>query len=1481
EIGVFATKTLPVGIPTITGINMDGVARGARIIMQDAAAPSRCSFDELIERGGNITPGNLASRMASARDAGDNVHLHVMPFGVPNFDNLLTNSQNGTYSIEASQIDTFLVNHRDYMIFVPVGSQGAIPSNRAKRLYPDLFNGSALDNDPNIPSGLQIPPPATAKNIVSVGSHRMDMQTFQGDFNEEEVGSAWSSRGPATPASLRTAPIVMAPGEDFNGIFAVPLTGGVAVFRSSDNDNAGPVEQELDELNFGTSFSSAYAAGAGALVRDYFAQGFYPTASRNDGDRMPDLSGALVKAALVASANFLEQSSQTDFPTGSDRSLGQARALNVGVIQSDAVGVIGNNEQGYGRVQVAHVLPLPNWPPSRPIGAPDVLEYPAAGLIVYDDLGTGEPPIDNALNTMAQYSFTVNSANTATRGDGARAVAIGALRIALAWPDPPGDSLMGGTLVNDLDLELESPGADGNITTTLDNRIYDGNVYMVGGTSVGQWSQDRAPGDADISDTRNPVEAIHLSADPDGNRNASDSQLVTGTWIVRVRRGAAGAIEGMISEIDAPSEDSDGDGRLDPGEDADGDGLLDAGGQPYALVISGPVLGVGNQSWNGSTHTFPQSRTRLNQPTFGCADDLQVQIFDPDAAVVDLEAAVTLTVRDAAGNILDTERGFTFTEQPPGSKGFRSALVPVRLASPSAVANNGLLETDTGQVIVAEYADAPVPGEALATVHCDPELAVGLLQIPNQKDASGVFTAGCDRDQFPDAGENLTYSVAIVNTNRGDDYTQVTATLTPSGPGAGAVRILDSPKRIGRLPGGQFTAISFALHVDEGAANALSIEDSSVTLTLELDSTLRSKVLGRQTFSFTHAMNADEEIFHYSTDFPIGGREVRDLNRNLQIDRSDIVDPFTQVEIPDEDVTFSSLFFLDDGVVRNTVGEDVNMNGTLDAGEDVIPNGVLDGGILVSSSGPTVFDLVPFEFDRNDGGWFPLRHPTSEAGIASSNPIWEYETSGLCGFQTAIPDGDSSPPLFSNAGAGIWHTGDGDPATPDPVAAGCDNYTMPFNGSTPVNAERLLDVLISPIIARVHQTPDARGFPYTVEFQRLGVNMNQQTIDNFAGGFVNFDSDISEDEGNCLLCQYFYPRFGGVYYTVGRFNTYYYGVDPANAGNTKQRTFGPLVDPDGTCAVPASCAINGDETGFSGFTTSPNTNSQSPIPEASTDLVAFPPPGTPLPVAGDGRPLDIRAAGPTRNFDLSLVAYQDGFSFFHTGKGAFEASQTFIPRPAGNRWQIGIGFFVIESPSLLSDYGLSIDDPVLEWDETHPLDESEFNPPRTPACDRVGQPGESAGEQCATLTVDRATLYECDEAITVTVHDPKVLGAGTVQVFAATPSDGMPITTGVTTVDVPVKSFPLSEIEPGLFQGTITVTSQFDNPGTLFITPSTDLALAIYYDDPLCDGDADGQEGESSFDNLDGDGIPFGSDVCPQIYDPAQPDADGDGFGDF
>ena len=1482
-LGFFATKTTLPRNPAVSGISLDGVARGARILMQDAGNAGRCTLDELIETGGNLTPGNLLDRLNDAKNVGGNIHLQVFPFGVPNFDNVLENPQNGTYPIEANQIDTFLINNRDYMLFVPVANQGSNPYNLTQRRYPDIFDGTALDNDPNVPSSNQISPPATAKNIVSVGSHRTDMQTFAGAFNEEEVSSPWASRGPATPGSLRTAPIITSVGEDFSGVFGAPGVGGVAAFRSRDNDALAPIEAALDELNFGTSYAAGYATGAAAIVRDYFQQGFYPTGNRTTADRMPSVSGALVKAALVASADFLEENGATGFPTVTDRLVAQSRSANLGVVAGASVGVLGNSEQGYGRVQLSSVLPIPNWPPAVGAGGPDTMEYPASGLLIWDDVGTAEPPIDNTGHTFVEHSFTVEAPITVSLPGGGRAVASGQLRIALAWPDPPSAALSDGALINDLDLELESPGPDNNINVTADNVLYDGNVYVTAlGPRRGQWSQGRAFGSADINDKRNPVEAIHLSADPNGDGNPADSSLPVGTWIVRVRRGTGGAVPGTLTQITGPNEDSNGNFRFDGvppfPEDTDGDGLLDAGGQPFGLVAAGPVFGIGTQTWQSQAHTLPTGNTHLDKPTYGCSDDARVEIFDPNGTVAGVETATTLTVLNVAGTVVDTEKGFSFTEESLGTHRFRSARVPVRVASPAPVANNGLLEADTGFTIVVDYADTPIAGQGRASVQCNPSLFPGVLSIDNEPDGASVFAGGCDADQYPDLGEVLSYTVALMNANRGDDYTEVSASLTVSGPGAAALKVLDSPKTIGRLPGGQTAGVSFSLAVDNTALNALPVNSRIVTLNLGLDSTLRSKIISRQSFSFTHALNSDDEVFHYSTDYPAGSREIRDLNRNFQIDPADRTDPFTGIQVPDEDIVFSTMWVTDGGLVRNTLGEDLNNNNIRDAGEDIIPNGQLDKGILALAGGPSTNDKVPFNFDTSADGFNAFRHPSSETGFGPVTNTWEYVTSGLCGFQTANPDGNSAA-LFQNNQAGIWHTGDGDAFTPDETSTSCDHYLEPTNPGTPPQAEFIFDMLESPIISKVHQTADSRGLPYTVEFQRLAMNLNHQTVDAYAGGMINLDSDVDNDDRNCLFCQVFYPRFGGAYYGVARFNTYTYGVSPLNNSEVRQRTFGTRQDPNNSIN---SGTVTGDETGFTGFTTNSNPNSSSPIPTAPPSMLPYPVVGGSLPLASDGTPATNNIAGPTRNLELSLVDYQDSYVFFPTGPGAYEPGGFFNPGPTGNRWQFGIGWFVIESATGAADYGLGVDDPVLEWDEAHPVDEAAFVPAHTPACQRFGQAGQPAGQQCATVVVDRTSLYECDEALTVTVNDPKKAGQGTVSVQAASDTDGTAVLTGLGQASVPKKSFTLTETAtPGLFRGTITVTSQIDNAGTLVVTPASDQVISVYYVDPLCDGDRDGQANEAVFSNVDGDNVAQATDKCPYVYDPAQADGDGDGRGDL
>jgi subtilase family protein/thrombospondin type 3 repeat protein len=1476
ELGYFAAIS-PLPGYVRQNINMDGIARGARLVVQDAGSDPDCGFAELVEHGGNINPGSLADRMNAAIGAG--ARLHVMPFGVPNFSP--TGGSQGVYTLEASQIDSFLANHLDYMVVSPVGNAGASLIS-GRDLIPDYFDGESNGQSDPLCSGptptcrpLQVSPPATAKDSITVGAVCEDVQSMFGTFNEEENVQNYTSKGPATIASLRTAPIVTGVGNDRSPTGGGPLTYGMASFRSTDNNQDGAVEAVLDEHNRGTSFAAATVTGQAALLRDYFAQGFYPTGNRVTADRIPTISGALVKALLVASANFGEeligQVSGALSMDGNDVLVDSTRGVELA-----NVGIIGNNRQGYGRAIVSEVLPIASWPDIA-LGLPDTPEHPALGLVVWDFVGTNEPTINNTSRIEIDHHFRVTSNQ-------------GQVRVALAWPDPPGE-----LLVNDLDLEVEAPSG----------RTYDGNNYNPLNAVVGQWSLGRDPTGANPEDIRNVVEAIHLSSDPDRDPNTPDNQLEVGVWTVRVSRGTSGASPGLITQNISQREDANNNFALDNnvcnvkslnkgapcttlgdctgsdpgracGEDLDADGILDTGGQAFGLVVAGPVVTVPDLFNPPSHSNLPQSTVRFDKIRYTCSDSLGLNIYDLDGSPESLGSSVVINVKNPSGTIVDTETSLSFAAT--GNQNFTSIPLPVREISGGAGSpNNGIVEADSNYTLEAIHTDSPRDSSAFAKVNCEPDLLGGLFVNPAGRDASDLVFGGCDNDQFLDAGETITYSVAVVNSSILDEYTDVTATLTPYRADgvtpSTKISVLDSPKNIGRMPAGQPVGVTFTVK----AASDVITEGNKVVLKLTLSQGIGGTLLSHTSFTFTHAVAADRESFHYSTDYPSGsGTAVaRDLNRSLVIEPNDR--PGLSLGLVDETVTFSSLFFSDasTGKINNQIqgtDEAYPSSGILDSTTDPNGNGILDRGILASSV-PTAGDLVPWDFDRNNGGWYAARDSQSVTGTSPATlPLWHYVTHGLCGFQTQSrsncvlangtpgfdPDGGGPSPCAAiPAGltgfvGGMWHTGNG---TPTSDSGACGNYGVPFNPATPQRAELLYDVMFSPVIQKVHQGNDANGFPFTVEFQRLGYNSTVQ-FDGSTSLITDIDNNIDNPHPNVLMGEAL--RGDGISYYLSRLVG---PVDPVyTLTSYNQQTFGPTTDPDNSLASP-TFNITGDETGFPGFdSASTNPYAVKPkIPVAPTNLRPFPGPNE-VHVGID------TVAGPSRSAEFSLVGYED------TGL------QFYVPGDAGNRFQIGLGFLTIETAlgSGSGDYGAGIDDVVFEWDEVHPLPET------TSSCARIGgtcsggtnngQPCASgaqcpggacnpvanqiaAGLPCATLAVDRTNLYDCDQDLTVTVNDPKV---------NSDPARGTPTTIDTVQVRVFSNSDPYpgefvtateTGVNTGVFKGSVRVSGTFNSPGVVFVVPATETNIFVAYEDPLCDSNHNGAFGQSSFTNLDGDGI--------------------------
>ena len=285
----------------------------------------------------------------------------------------------------------------------------------------------------------------------------------------------------------RAAPDLQCPTQNVVGLVALHagdkllfdnLFNSDVVLKSGDNDNRGPVEGIIDESIQGTSFASAHIAGAGALVRDYFAQGFYPRGKALVEDRIPIISGSLTRSLLTASGNFL-----TAFIRNPDRF---------------------NNEQGVGRVELSNVFPLVNFHGGpvpddprralRPSGSsPDTFPTIPTSLLVFDEffeggqtlakngagLATGVAVLEEGVTTLTS-AFRIMETNEQ-------------LRVSLSWYDPASPLDGGGSLSNDLDLELESPSG----------LVYRGNNFS------GEFSVDTSQGDTQV-DTRNPVELVIL-----------------------------------------------------------------------------------------------------------------------------------------------------------------------------------------------------------------------------------------------------------------------------------------------------------------------------------------------------------------------------------------------------------------------------------------------------------------------------------------------------------------------------------------------------------------------------------------------------------------------------------------------------------------------------------------------------------------------------------------------------------------------------------------------------------------------------------------------------------------------------------------------------------------------------------------------------------------------------------------------------------
>eukprot|EP00741_Cyanophora_paradoxa_P023675 tig00021612_g22869.t1 len=233
---------------------------------------------------------------------------------------------------------------------------------------------------------------------------RSQMSAGSGAFNSRNLAS-FSSSGPAWDG--RVKPELVAPGF---------LTISAAADSKPASFNCGLRTEE------GTSMSTPAAAGAAALVRQYFREGWWPSGARSGADAIPRPLASLVKAALVNGARPLTGTVTTvkAYPGAACTSDKSCRRLAVGPPSAP----VPNKFQGYGLVRLDTVLYFQNSP--FKMGFCDGAFGPSGAVAA--------PAVS--------FSLSV----------------VGTLRATLAWTDPPNDPRAGKALVNDLDLALVVPG---------------------------------------------------------------------------------------------------------------------------------------------------------------------------------------------------------------------------------------------------------------------------------------------------------------------------------------------------------------------------------------------------------------------------------------------------------------------------------------------------------------------------------------------------------------------------------------------------------------------------------------------------------------------------------------------------------------------------------------------------------------------------------------------------------------------------------------------------------------------------------------------------------------------------------------------------------------------------------------------------------------------------------------------------------------
>lgn len=170
------------------------------------------------------------------------------------------------YGYYAWQFDNYLQGDDELLLVIAAGNSG------------DNNNDQSVGD------------PSTLKNGIAVGS----AHSYSTDLTDSMLGpgyiSYYSSRGPTLDG--RTKPDILAPGHYISSSAAGESCDGL--------DPAEPYHKTEGLISYaGTSMATPITAATAGLVRQYLAEGYYPSGKPNEDDAVLNPSASLIKAILL------------------------------------------------------------------------------------------------------------------------------------------------------------------------------------------------------------------------------------------------------------------------------------------------------------------------------------------------------------------------------------------------------------------------------------------------------------------------------------------------------------------------------------------------------------------------------------------------------------------------------------------------------------------------------------------------------------------------------------------------------------------------------------------------------------------------------------------------------------------------------------------------------------------------------------------------------------------------------------------------------------------------------------------------------------------------------------------------------------------------------------------------------------------------------------------------------------------------------